>query len=391
MMSPTGCDTFVVLNSNTSGGVIFGKNSDRPAGEPQEIVHCPAANNDGSSKLKCTYIEIDQVENTLEVILSKPTWMWGAEMGANSEGVAIGNEAVWTKVPDLESKALIGMDLVRLGLERGKTAEAALDVIIELLEKHGQGGPCSEDGNLTYHNSFLIADSKEAWVLETAGKLWVAQRFTDGFRNISNCLSITTGADRVADGLKQYAIDNNLWNGEGELDWTAVFADGCPRGRFNQGRDLLCRLSADKSFDVTSMMKVLRDEDSGICMKLDSPGSITASSQVSLLYSDRPCAHWFTGTPDPSVSVFKPFVFTPGVKISHHTVAQAGEREHNLYKLHKNAVKSKPSVLTQLRAMEDISVTETTNFISNFTPESSLSELDELFKDVVETEVKFYK
>uniref|UniRef100_A0A0A9WVX8 Secernin-2 n=1 Tax=Lygus hesperus TaxID=30085 RepID=A0A0A9WVX8_LYGHE len=317
--------------------------------------------------------------------------MWGAEMGANSEGVAIGNEAVWTKVPDLESQALIGMDLVRLGLERGKTAEAALDVIIELLEKHGQGGPCSEDGSLTYHNSFLIADSKEAWVLETAGKLWVAQRFTDGFRNISNCLSITTGADRVSDSLKQYAIDNNLWNGEGELDWTAVFADGCPRGRWDKGRDLLCQLSADKSFDVTSMMKVLRDEESGICMKLDSPGSITASSQVSLLYPDRPCAHWFTGTPDPSVSVFKPFVFTPGVRISQHTVAQAGEREHNLYKLHKIAVKSKPSVLTQLRAMEEISVTETTNFIINFTSESSLGELDELFKDVVETEVKFYK
>lgn len=151
-------------------------------------------------------------------------------MGANSEGVVIGNEAVWTKVPDSdEPKALLGMDLVRLveptilspalwpifhlrlpqdvrgvrsgdiprirprislskytvslscrrlGLERGKSAEEALDVITSLLETYGQGGPCSEDGRLTYHNSFLIADPKCAWVLETAGKLWAAQKIT---------------------------------------------------------------------------------------------------------------------------------------------------------------------------------------------------------------------
>ena len=33
---------------------------------------------------QCTYIEVDQAERTLSVVLSKPAWMWGAEMGANS-------------------------------------------------------------------------------------------------------------------------------------------------------------------------------------------------------------------------------------------------------------------------------------------------------------------
>ncbi len=83
------------------------------------------------------------------------------------------------------------------GLERGKTAEDALTVITSLLEQYGQGGPCSDRlPDFSYHNSFLIADGREAWVLETAGPLWAAERVAAGFRNISNCMSITTSVDR---------------------------------------------------------------------------------------------------------------------------------------------------------------------------------------------------
>ena len=70
-------------------------------------------------------------------------------------------------------------------LERGGTAKEALDAIISLLEAHGQGGACEEGGSMEYHNSFLIADPGEAWVLKAAGRgpagrWWVAQRTTEG-------------------------------------------------------------------------------------------------------------------------------------------------------------------------------------------------------------------
>ena len=107
-------------------------------------------------------------------------------------GVVIGNEAVWNKLSDPDhdlQTRLLGMDLLRLGLERGHSAMSALTTITGLLEQHGQGGQCSDIvQDFSYHNSFLIADAHEAWVLETADKLWVAEKVESGYRNISNCL-----------------------------------------------------------------------------------------------------------------------------------------------------------------------------------------------------------
>ena len=53
------------------------------------------------------------MEYTHAIVLSKPAWMWGAEMGANDQGVCIGNEAVWTRESVNTEEALLGMDLVR--------------------------------------------------------------------------------------------------------------------------------------------------------------------------------------------------------------------------------------------------------------------------------------
>lgn len=33
-----------------------------------------------------------------------------------------------------------------------------------------------DESGFTYHNSFLICDRTEAWLLETSGKYWAAER-----------------------------------------------------------------------------------------------------------------------------------------------------------------------------------------------------------------------
>ncbi|XP_057670909.1 secernin-3 [Diorhabda carinulata] len=396
MKQPTSCDTFVVLPPLTKHGIIFGKNSDRPKDEVQEVVYIPAS--DASGSIKCTYIEVESAEPTKAVILSKPNWMWGAEMGANECGVVIGNEAIWTKDNDGDHdpnvKRLLGMDLLRLGLERSATATEALEIITGLLEKYGQGGPCSNnDTSLVYHNSFIIADPTTAWVLETSGKHWVAEQIKSGYRNISNSITISTGIDRHSDGIQDYAKSKGLWNGEGEFNFRESFGgEKKPYGnRFLAGEKLLEKLTSPKDFKEVDMFKILRDTESGICMTTDGPGSVTQGSQVSVLSNTRPSVHWFTATPDPSKSVFKPFVFTKGALISKHTKCGSTLEPHTLYSLHSSALRknNKEEVQELLRNMEDECVRELGSVLDRIGDD--LSELDELLKDCVETEVKFYR
>ena len=76
------CDSMVALPDVTEeGDLIFGKNSDRPAGEIQDVIRIPAQTYKTLTSLKCTYVTIPQAEDTLAVIISRPRWMWGAEMG----------------------------------------------------------------------------------------------------------------------------------------------------------------------------------------------------------------------------------------------------------------------------------------------------------------------
>jgi len=195
------CDTWVAMQDATAdGSVILGKNSDRPPMEAQPLVHFPRMKHRPGEKVKCTYIEIPQVPETYEHIGSRIWWTFGYEHGMNEYGVAIGNEALWSKEPYQWGDGLLGMDLLRLALERGKTAYEAMHVIIDLLEKYGQSGDCEyqgEWGKANYHNSFIIADPKEAWVLETAGRYWAAKRLTHGVYSISNIYSIENDWDEA--------------------------------------------------------------------------------------------------------------------------------------------------------------------------------------------------
>ncbi len=293
------CDTFVALPDATlSGEVIFGKNSDRPGGEAQDVEALPAQRYAAGEKVQCTYLQIPQARQTFAVILSRPRWMWGAEMGANEHGVVIGNEAVWT-TEAYASTGLLGMDLVRLGLERGATAHEALQVIVDLMAEYGQGGNCAEHFAMNYHNSYLLADKNEAWVLETAGPYWVAEKITSGTRSISNSLSINGRGDLRHPELDRVLDEAAQAANEADFDFARFFSGGQAGGALSplsrEGRvRQLCRRN-DGEFTVATAKSILRDHTVDVCMHGDFE---TRGSQISALGQGNH-AHWFIEGPFP--------------------------------------------------------------------------------------------
>ncbi|MFX1500453.1 MAG: C69 family dipeptidase [Promethearchaeota archaeon] len=304
------CDTLVALgNSTKDGSVIFGKNSDRPFNEIQLITYSPKMNFLKKIPLQCTYISIPQVSETAAIILSQPYWMWGAEMGANQYNVVIGNEAVYTHEP-LRNSGLLGMDLLRLGLERGKTAKEAMNVIIDLLETFGQGGGCAyNDPSWMYHNSFIIADSKEAYVLETADEWWIVEKVKN-VRSISNGITIREKGDLRKKGIIQHAIDKGYCKDDNDFDFAVTFSGSPPPSTpspySREGKSTLLLRENKNKITPKLMMEFLRDHQAGICMH---GGFESTGSQVSHLRDGKNSIHWFTGTTLPCISLYKPYTF----------------------------------------------------------------------------------
>ncbi len=279
------------------GSVLFAKNSDRDPNEAQFLDWQPRASHPAGVRLRCTWIEVGQARETHAVLLSRPFWMWGAEIGANEHGVVIGNEAVFTDQRYAKS-GLTGMDLLRLALERAASAADAVTVITELLDRHGQGGGCGhERRGFTYHNSFIVADPAGAYVLETAGKLWTVEKVKSGARSISNGLTIEPFARRHGDRLR-----------------TAVSA--C------RVRQPLTQARAARASGPGDLMTTLAGHGAGVGIPRYSPingglaapcvhaGGLVANSQttaswVAELRSDG-ALHWVTATAAPCTSLFKP-------------------------------------------------------------------------------------
>lgn len=313
----TMCDTMVCLPSVTkSGKMIFAKNSDRGPNEPQILERIPAKDHDilAEPELQATYIKVRQVKHTYAVTLMKPSWIWGAEMGFNEHGINIGNEAVFTKVKK-GPEALIGMDLLRLALERSKTAIDAMVCITELLEQYGQGGNCGYQKDFFYDNSYLIADSKEAYVLETAGKFWAAVKVKDIY-TISNGLTIGSDFD--------YAHPEVLADRENNPKFS--FAKKFKEPLFthfsqSKGRRL-CSLSILReqigNITVETLMDVLRshaaEEDKAsvgsVCMHAGGRiGDHTTGSYIAE-YGDDYNLYYVTGASLPCLSIYKPLLYS---------------------------------------------------------------------------------
>ena len=321
------CDTMVALSPATAGGkVIFAKNSDRQPNEPLLTIRVPRRTYPAGSKVKCTYIEIEQVEETFEVLLMKPSWMWGAEMGLNEFGLSVGNEAVFTREKQ-GPEALLGMDMLRLALERCKNSKEALELLIELLERYGQGGNCGFQKKFYYHNSFLIADAHEAWVLETAGVYWAAEKVRD-VRSISNRLSIGEHFDLAHPELVSHAVAKGWCKSEADFHFARCYSEPLVThfsGSRQRGNSSACVLEKEKGqISLKTMKNILRSHEPALSGRQFSRHSLkSVCMHAGFIFGDHTTGSFIaeigemrstcllTGASTPCLALFKP-AWTPG-------------------------------------------------------------------------------
>ena len=292
------CDT---IHLKKDGKSYFGKNSDRSPNEAHLMMRQNAATHKAGETVKATYIEIPQVEQTYACVLLKPHWIWGAEMGWNEWGLNIGNEAVFSNVKREKQNGLIGMDLLRLGLERTKTAKDALILIINLIEQYGQAGNCGFDKKFYYDNAFLIADNTEAYILETAGRMWAYKKAGE-MAAISNCYSITDDYDECSKGFTgnfKRKFQNNLFTkvAGAEKRRAANLATLSEAGEpFTLFRQALASHENEK-------IDINKSSTSSVCMHA---GNLFGDQTTGSYFGEIGKCYFVSGSSFPCLSLYKP-------------------------------------------------------------------------------------
>ena len=307
----------------------------------------PAAFHPMGAQAQCTHISIPQVAETYGVMGHSPGWVWGLEHGVNEHAVAIGNHSVFSREPLEAEPGLIGMDLVRLGLERGRDAREALEVIATLIEQHGQAGSARRPDGPGYHNAFLLADPGQAWQMETSGRRWGARRVDLALQ--TNHLSMRSNWSIGSRDLESFARLQGWWSGRERLDLAAAYRDPTVAGGLSEGRaDRGARLleSSRGQHDVSTLVGVLRDhggaadvsndapsadghKNPSICMHAEPVGTTTASL-VAALPEDRgrPWPIW-ASFGSPCLGLFLPLYIdgcVPASLASHVDVVSPGGR-----------------------------------------------------------------
>lgn len=182
----------------------------------------------------------------------------GCFHGVNEKGVAIGCTTIATRLL-AENQSLTGPDLVCLGLQRAASACAAVEVLTDLITRHGQGGGSTPQ---TLDAALLVADAREAYVIEAAGPHWVLAQ-VGSVRVVSPACMLRQDWDRISRGLSSLAISRGWWPEDGcKLDFAGALgrigpdhADALRRW----GRATMTLEQHSGQIDVALVRRVLRE------------------------------------------------------------------------------------------------------------------------------------
>jgi secernin len=262
-------------------------------------------------------VVLPQVRQTHAVLACRSAGRWGYWHGVNEHHVAAGVTAIRTRLA-CAGPVLTGTDLVRLALERAASARQAVDVLTDLVNRHGQGtfpGDASyaadpQAGDEFYDSSFLVADGQEAYVLETSGCHWALQ-VVGAVRAVTDLCQLRQDWDRISRGLADVAIERGWWPDDGsKLDFagavgragTAAGARAASLRRW--GRATLLLEQHNGQIHLPFLRHVLSGHDEGLPAAGPAGTPCTGASLVAVLGPgpEQPPVAWCSfGAPCPGL------------------------------------------------------------------------------------------
>jgi hypothetical protein len=198
-----------------------------------------------------------------------------------------------------------------------------VDVLTELIGKHGQYLPPSSPGAKPSDTAYLIADGREAFALEASGRYWVYQEVRE-VRAMSDACTIRQDWNRIAPGLADNAIERGWWQADGsKLDFAGALArhpEGHHAGLRRWARATMLLQEQNGHIDTAFLRRLLADhgeepenaspgrDAASLCHHSGGPGKIsTALSLVAELAdsAEHPVLAWVAFGP-PCASVYFP-------------------------------------------------------------------------------------
>ena len=292
-----GRDMVVALGSaTTNGSTLVGLN--QFGLESTTLRYLPRREHAVGEQVNHPRAVLPEVRQAAAVLGVQPAGSWGLAHGCNEHGLFLGRTAWHSRLAESSDpdRSVDGNDLVRLVLERGQSACQALDLLTEAIERHGQSGPGGD-------SVFLVADAREAFVVEAAGNHW-GLHVCHATRAVSDVGLVRQDWHRLSRGLGEMVLERKWWPGDGtKLDFhdSLVEPDTDERdGLRRWSRATLALAQQEGAIDATSMRQLLAEhfEQCGEPAADVSPAKAPAArpewqgSWIVSLSADRPPLVW---------------------------------------------------------------------------------------------------
>ncbi|MCS6850577.1 MAG: hypothetical protein NZ700_05340 [Gemmataceae bacterium] len=263
-------DAVVALGPATADGqtlVAFTTAVD--LGQSCLLIRQPGRECTCGEQLSIRGLDIPRPRHQAAFIGSQMAGQWGCLHGVNEFGVAVGHVGLRSRLR-LADAGLTGPELARLALERAHSARQAADLLTDWVERFGPA-PAELSGPLPDH-AFLVADSQEAFAIETAGRFWAYQEVLQA-RAVSNLGMIRQDWDRIACGTASHAIAQGWWPGDGsKLDFAGTLAGesaGVASALSRWGRATLLLEQQNGRIDAAFLRGLLSDHYEGMRSQVD--------------------------------------------------------------------------------------------------------------------------